>query len=273
MYGTAADIWAFGAVLFQVLTNEVFAPADENNVVKVIGYIIHRIGVNDDATASSTNTYCEAKQAAEKRSVKPLVEYHGSGWAWVRAALVWKSQDRPSARLLANIPWTDTQAAAQGSDASVELAAATGDSTQGTGATPHAAQDSEPPGLQAATTLATAQGTPTEASDALQFFMADVAPEPSSQRGKKHCACSGHCYQLGHRYWKGCKDNILVDGCDYCSSCKCLVRECKRPRLQGPRCHLHKKTWSQLPNEIKASAAISKTVVSIFPCDGRYFIH
>ena len=55
-YGTAIDIWAFGAVLFQVLSQEHFVPEYDGDIKKVIGWIISRIGANVANTAASRSS-------------------------------------------------------------------------------------------------------------------------------------------------------------------------------------------------------------------------
>ena len=60
---------------------------DSGDVTKVIGWIIRRIGSNVAATAASV-TYKAALQHLQELLASPLTEYQGSGWPWVKAALV-----------------------------------------------------------------------------------------------------------------------------------------------------------------------------------------
>ena len=106
-YSTAIDIWAFGAVLYQVLSLEHFVPTYNGDITDVIGWYIRRIGPNDASTASSA-TYRSALEArSSPPTTRPLTEYQGSGWPWVRAALLWEATARPSAHQLAQTPWAE----------------------------------------------------------------------------------------------------------------------------------------------------------------------
>ncbi len=241
LYGTAIDIWGFGAVLFQVLSGEHLVPEYHGDLTKVIGWIIRRVGPNVTDTAASA-MYQSALSLSEQCPATALTKYQGNGWPWVKAALLWKSTERPSAHQLARTPWAE----------------------------PEAGTAPEP---QLGRAPATARGdaaTPC-ASSPLGIFCKAQTPEPLAT-GATTCACSGHCYQPGHRYRGGCNETLIVSYSAYCLSCKCLVPGCDRPRLRGSRCHKHMAVWEHIPVELRATSAMAAHIIPNVPCDVVDFI-
>ena len=112
-YSTAIDIWAFGAVVFQVLSEEHFIPEYDGDIKKVICWVISRLGANVAKTAASA-VYQSALSLPQEFPATPLAEYHGNGWSWVKAALVWDVGSRPTARQLAREPWAVSDSLAGG---------------------------------------------------------------------------------------------------------------------------------------------------------------
>ena len=241
-YGTAIDIWAFGAVLFQVLSEEHFVPEPDGDIKKVICWIISRIGANVAETAASA-----LLSLPEQFPATPLAEYHGNGWPWVKAALVWEVAARPSARQLAREPWAVSETVGVGG----------GGEEAPVGNAPAAARGG---------------GGESAPRCTLGRLSDPCAPEPTRTKKSKKCACSGHCYQPGHRYRSGCEEKAVVAYSNYCLACKCVVPGCARPRLRGVRCHSHKAVWVDLPLELRATSVIRNHVSQIFPCDGTDFI-
>jgi hypothetical protein len=72
-----------------------------------------------------------------------------------------------------------------------------------------------------------------------------VAPASTQLRHAK-CACSRHCYQPGHKT-NGCSSYEVVAGSDVCVDCKCRIFACMRPRLGGPLCSMHRRTYEKSP--------------------------
>ena len=52
-YGCAIYIWAFGAVLFEVLSGRYLVPEYDGDITKVIGWIIRRVGATESDVAAS----------------------------------------------------------------------------------------------------------------------------------------------------------------------------------------------------------------------------
>ena len=94
-YGTAIDIWAFGAVLFQVLSGKHLVGQYDGDNTKVMGWIIRRVAPNVMDTAACP-LYQAALSHSEQCPARALTQFQGNGWPWVKAALRWNSAERPS---------------------------------------------------------------------------------------------------------------------------------------------------------------------------------
>ena len=237
-YGTAIDIWAFGAVLFQVLSGKHLVGEYDGDNTKVMGWMIRRVAPNVMDTAACP-LYQAALSHSEQCPARALTQFQGNGWPWVKAALRWNSAERPSAQQLARKPWADLET---GLEAEEAPAAARGDAATSRASTP------------------------------LGLFCASRTPEPVCTQQIK-CQCKGHCYQPGHRYRGGCDETTIVAYSKYCMSCKCRVYGCAAPRLRGPHCHHHKRVWEALPIELKATSAMTPHIIPNVPCDVVDFVN
>ena len=249
-YGTAIDIWAFGAVLYQVLSLKLFIPLGpgDGGVMEVIRWFIRRLGPNEAKTASTERYQAAFEPDLYQPPAHNVSKHRGHGWPWVRAALVWDAKARPSAHQLARMPWTEPPA-----DGSAPAAA------RGDAATPPRS------------------GTKRKAPDTaetLGVFSQPSSTEPVTKKVAKEnkCACSGHCYQPGHRYHGGCDCTEVVEYTKFCVACKCVVPGCSKPRLRGPKCYKHGVVESGLSTELLATSAMTPTVISNMPCDLVDFI-
>ena len=172
LYGTAVDTWAFGAVLFQVLSGKHLVPEYDGDLTKVIGWIIRRVGPDVSDGAASAR-FEQALSYSEQCPARALTVFQGKGWPWVKAAPRWKPTDRLSAKQLAQEPWAEP-----GTEAAPD--------TQ-LGRAPAAARgDAEPQPAAARGDAATPC-----ASSPMGIFSKDAMPEVVMKR--TGCACAGHC--------------------------------------------------------------------------------
>ena len=209
-YGTAIDIWGFGVVLFQVLSGEHFVPEFDGDLTKVIGWIIRRVGPNVTDTSASA-MYRSALSLSEQCPATALTKYQGNGWPWVKAALLWKSTERPSAHQLGQKPWAEPEAGTvpEPQPGRSAPAAARGDAVT--------SRPEPQPGRAPA--AARGDAVTSRASSPLGTFCQAQPPEPVDAKQATTCACSGHCYQPGHRYRSGCNETLIVAYSTYCVSC------------------------------------------------------
>ena len=99
------------------------------------------------------------------------------------------------------------------------------------------------------------------------------------------CACSGNCYQKGHRR-HGCSSKFLcvlnreeldasvdstVDGM-FCMACICQVSCCMKPRYQGELCSKHKRIFEGLPPNVRILRPMSRFLPLLWPCDVTDFV-
>ena len=247
-YGTAIDIWAFGAVLYQVLTLKLFIPlGGDGDILDIIRWIVRRIGPNQASTAS-TEMYKFISSEPDLWACTAghsVGTHRGHGWPWVRAALVWDANARPSAHQLARAPWNETP------EVGSAPAAARGDAVT-------------PDKKRKAPDSAQALGV---------FSQPSSTTEPLKKVAKScKCACSGHCYQPGHRYRGGCDCRVIVEYTKFCMACKCAVPGCGKPRLRGTKCYQHGHVKAKLSIELHATSAMQPSVIANMPCDLVDFI-
>ena len=86
LYGTSVDIWAFGVVLFQVLSGKHLVPEYDGDLTKVIGFIIRRVG-SDVSEMAASAMYQSAVSFSEECSVRATVPGQRLALGEGRAAL------------------------------------------------------------------------------------------------------------------------------------------------------------------------------------------
>ena len=73
-YGKSVDIWAFGVVLFQVLSGKHLVPEYDGDLTKIIGWIIRRLGADVSEMAAS-DMYQSALSFSEQCSARALTMF------------------------------------------------------------------------------------------------------------------------------------------------------------------------------------------------------
>ena len=86
-------------------------------------------------------------------------------------------------------------------------------------AEPEAGTVPEPQPGRSAPAAARGDAVTSRASSPLGTFCQAQPPEPVDAKQATTCACSGHCYQPGHRYRSGCNETLIVAYSTYCVSC------------------------------------------------------
>jgi len=248
-YSSALDIWAFGAIMFEVMTLESLVGTDPN-YTRVLQWLIRRLGPAPAASRGevlgSVRYERAAKQLAKRTTraststTKALSEFQGSGWRWVREALRWVSKMRPTANMFASIPWQES----------------------GLDKAPASSRGEEPFYKDARSVLKRLCAAPAATEEG----------PPTKKGRKKTCRCAGHCYTPGHRYHGGCDATELVAGSDLCRHCNCIVPRCLSPKHHGHRCFKHKRLFESLSPELRACYAMRHDVVECIPMDAVDFV-
>ena len=105
-YGVSVDVWAFGAIWFEVLNDTEFMPGSSD--AKKMAALTCRLGECPTQVFRAQSI----REAAQKHSADllPLSTYTipgQAGWGVLAAALQWNPSLRPSAAALAQKPWKD----------------------------------------------------------------------------------------------------------------------------------------------------------------------
>ena len=122
-YGVGVDIWAFGAIWFEVLNRTEFMPGASD--AKKMAALTCRLGECPTQIFRGSR-YELIREAAQKHvvdlqdEVLPLSSYKipgQAGWEVLAAALQWNPSLRPSAAALAQKPWMEENVADDGTPA------------------------------------------------------------------------------------------------------------------------------------------------------------
>ncbi len=295
-YGVGVDIWAFGAIWFEVLNSTEFMPGASD--ARRMASLMCRLGECPSQLFRGPH-YKVIRPAAQKhmvdleKEVLPLSSYKipgQAGWAVLAAALQWSPSLRPSAAALAQKPWTEEIVADDGSpvqSSSLVKSVAAHDALQKVPVVqlpaPVASLAGAPPPVsaqlapRASEQPSTQEGPgvpqPSPCADTGETswqFCTNKPPTKLEVKGK--CQCAGHCYTPGHRYWKGCNNKVVVRGSAYCLQCICVVATCLSPKLRGSLCSGHRNVLGQAPLAVRLVRAARPWLVSLIPCDVTDFL-
>lgn len=231
-YGLPVDIWSFGAVLFEMIVMQRFAPG--LCAAECVGAVRSRLG-------GSTSVPSVA-MVPPRTELLPLSSYLDRLTGWradvLHAALQWEPDDRLSAGGLST------------------LVSGGGEATQ----------------ARPANAAAAVAKPPAATRGADHPMLSPYVTRQKTARSKTTCACAGHCYTPGHRYRRGCNSKDLLEGSRYCPLCSCCIPGRGRPRLRGSYCSLHKRVLESCCPELRLAHAARGVAVDLIPCDVTDFV-
>ena len=239
LYGKSVDIWSFGAILFEILTLDLFAPG--RGIWDVLLSLVARIG---PWPARYGDVEAGTQASAQRLGLKRLQAF-GFGVSWKQmldASIVWEPRFRQTATQL-NMLLSPLH---RGDCKESEISP-----------TPHSG--GEVVGDK-------------RIRRAVPVLEEPVVDHEVGAEKQAICACSGHCYQPGHRYQQGCKSASLVVGFAHCRDCICEVVGCGKPRLRGPLCSRHKSFLESLPVEFRLTWASRRCAPDLVPCGVATFL-
>ena len=258
VYGSLVDIWSFGAVLFEILTFDRFAPGHTS--LECLVAVCCRLG--------SLPWRCGPLQAghtenADRMGLQPLQAFKFSPWAVVllQGSLCWASSQRQTAsELVARMLYQESPVA----------------QTPATQSPLHrgAKREAQDSGVGSGDGSGDGRARRREGSSSTpaSISMSGGPQVAVCKISDTACACAGHCYTPGHRYHGACRSNSLLHGGRYCIECTCEVFGCLCPRLRGSRCSMHAKVWSGIPLELKLTHCARHCAVDLIPCDISDFL-
>ena len=247
-YGYSVDVWAFGTIIFELLTFQMFSPG--RKAVDRVASVLTRLGCQEEAESHILGPLQPPLVAAAVHALSEggghtlpsLASCAASApprglWDQVTAALMWRPQARITAKVLSqSLPRPDiTEPAAH----APQPAKGCVDASQ-----PVA---EFPAGLPAGLSMTQSTKSPAGSMD-LTTLPRCI---PSTRQGVMVCKCSGHCDMVGHRTRANKKQqvctNMHLEGSDFCAGCKCSIKSCPRPRNTGELCYGHGNALAKLP--------------------------
>ena len=277
-YSCAVDVWAAGAIAFEMLIGEALVMPRGRWDWEVVAWWIGRLGHPPAGLYLGQRQSALIQQALYLGlAVKPLtaalaeVDVVLAAVQLVQATLNWEGQARPPAAvLLRDFQWLQ-QRSVGGSDADApqdnQCANAGGGGGPSSLAQPQGQQQNNlcaNEGNGGSSSLAAMRGERGQRGN-------DDCCEDVDERGKEWpeqgCQCSGHCYVAGHRYHGGCSCTWVVQGTQHCRECLCSVPMCTCGRLRGDLCFKHKNIFDQLPEHVKIVRDCRSMVDVLMPCD------
>ena len=250
-YGCSLDVWSFGAVVYEALSGETLARRAGTGaaMMQAVAAVIGECPTQGaGALQSRWGQHWKSSAAAKKFAPSRPLPESGGEWNLVRRCLRWD----PSARV--------TMASAKQCAWFAERVA-----------TPDAAPTSQPGMCADASTLSTARAdAPTHSAERRvhAWLQPDLSPPATTPKSSKtRCSCKGHCRMFKHRSEGKCDCTELVVGTSYCTTCKCIVAECGRPRHKSDFCFHHRNVVDKAPLRVQLAVAAVPVASLLIPCD------
>lgn len=255
-YGLPADVWSYGAVLYEMIVGKPLARSE--TISGLVKCLLGAMGLSPDArlayvqTATWQRTFRAAGELPSRRPPMPSAAEGGPLWGVVARCLQWDPQQRAHFRSL--VPCLqELTACTPGTGASAlgrpEL----------TASTPGEARDAAPVGIH--------KGDPLEAVCVEQLLRRGGEPVVAQTKTKKGCQCSGHCRIFAHRRDQVCQSYEVVVGTNFCKQCVCQVDGCIRPQRKWGVCSAHAKMLKPAPPALRVAVRAVASVPDLVPAD------
>ena len=257
-YGLAIDVWAAGAVSFEIACLQRYCRS-ASSPVQQFSDIVRRLG----KPPNHFGRIPEAFQTVCRRSISSTAITLEEPWLTVVGmGLQWNPQDRQSAKTIADYCQLDMATCSAGTQPAAEGASPAGEGERA----------SDPASVRASPRDS---GLPVllEVSDLnLPLVLGGTTPrvvERALPAGST-CDCRGGCGQPGHR--RGlCDRAVAVVGSKLCSFCQCEWLGCNHPRVWGKYCKSHRRQLQELSPTWQVVLAAGKLNCQLVPDDAEGF--
>ena len=257
-YGPSLDVWSFGAVVYEALSGETLARRARNGaeMVQALEDVIGACptqgpGALEYAQAVRWRSWAAATTRAPRR---PLPD-SGTEWDLVRTCLRWDPVARATMASAKLCAWFAERGAILPKAAPTRAYSADA-STLGAGGGDASTLSSE-----------------TSTGRVHAWLQTDCSPPATTPKSSTTaCSCKGHCRSHKHRVEGKCDCTELVVGTAYCTTCKCIVAACGRPRHRSDFCFRHRNVVEAAPFRVQLAVAAVPVAPLLMPCDVGDFL-
>ena len=254
-YGFSLDVWSFGAVVYEALSGETLSrrAGTGAEMVQAVADVIGACPTQGPGALeySQCQRWRSWAAAVKLTPSRPLPE-SGAEWDLARMCLRWNPSARATMASAKKCAWFAERVATSAAPTS----------QPGPGTSAYAST------LSSTITDASTQSAETRVQAWLQRDLSLAATTPS----ETPCACKGHCRLYKHRSEGKCDCTELVVGTSYCSTCKCVVAGCGRPRNKSDFCYHHKGVVAEAPVGVQLAVASVPVAPLLMPCDVEDFL-
>ena len=254
-YGCGVDVWAFGCVVFNMVTGTSFVHCDPCDRVCAM---LARLGPPPFKAIDSPGP--TGSDMSQVLSLESSLSHANSLVApFLRGAFQWAPTQRLTMVHLMQNEWLKNHCDIPDPEAKfLPSAQSPGKTIQGSSLKSETMPG--PRGASPRSSAASLGESSAQWSGALSPFSQVPPPPTTIITSKWLCSCSRRCRNPNHsKGGLGCRSHFLVEGSDLCEICICSLHpSCLKPRWDGPRCYGHEQVFRNLPFVWKVMHTLGK---------------